>query len=58
MRDKIGFSRLFMDKIYPGVIGGNVWLTHSVPQNSLVYHKSEIEIKQKSEFPEALNYVI
>ena len=40
------------------VIGGNVWLTHSVPQNSLVYHKSEIEIKQKSEFPEALNYVI
>ncbi|RXR21340.1 serine acetyltransferase [Flavobacterium amnicola] len=40
------------------IIGGNVWLTHSVPQSSLVYHKSEIEIKQKSEFPEALNYVI
>lgn len=40
------------------VIGGNVWLTHSVPENSLVYHKSEIEIKKKSEFPEALNYVI
>ncbi|MFK7032847.1 serine O-acetyltransferase EpsC [Flavobacterium oreochromis] len=40
------------------VIGGNVWLTHSVPENSLVYHKSEIEIKKKSEFPEPLNYVI
>lgn len=40
------------------VIGGNVWLTHSVPQSSLVYHKSEIEIKKKSEFPEPLNYVI
>ena len=40
------------------VIGGNVWLTHSVPENSLVYHKSEIEIKLKSEFPEPLNYVI
>jgi len=40
------------------IIGGNVWLTHSVPRGSLVYHKSEIEIKQKSEFPEALNYVI
>lgn len=40
------------------VIGGNVWLTHSVPENSLVYHKSEIEIKSKSEFPEPLNYVI
>ncbi|MCH4829257.1 serine acetyltransferase [Flavobacterium columnare] len=40
------------------IIGGNVWLTHSVPENSLVYHKSEIEIKKKSEFPEPLNYVI
>lgn len=40
------------------IIGGNVWLTHSVPQDSLVYHKSEIEIKKKSEFPEPLNYVI
>ncbi|MCF6130138.1 serine acetyltransferase [Flavobacterium sp. AS60] len=40
------------------VIGGNVWLTHSIPESSLVYHKSEIEIKKKSEFPEALNYVI
>ena len=40
------------------VIGGNVWLTHSVPEGSLVYHKSEIEIKKKSEFPEPLNYVI
>lgn len=40
------------------VIGGNVWLTHSVPKGSLVYHKSEIEIKNKSEFPEPLNYVI
>jgi serine O-acetyltransferase len=40
------------------IIGGNVWLTHTVPQGSLVYHKSEIEIKKKSEFPEPLNYVI
>ncbi|MEO8234226.1 MAG: serine O-acetyltransferase EpsC [Flavobacterium sp.] len=40
------------------VVGGNVWLTHSIPESSLVYHKSEIEIKNKSEFPEPLNYVI
>ncbi|MEC4004562.1 serine O-acetyltransferase EpsC [Flavobacterium sp. SUN052] len=40
------------------VIGGNVWITHTIPQNSLVYHKSEIEIKKKSDFPEPLNYVI
>jgi len=40
------------------VIGGNVWLTHSVPPNSLVYHKSEITIKSKETFPEPLNFII
>jgi len=40
------------------VIGGNVWLTHSVPDDSLVYHKSEITIKTKEVFPEPLNFVI
>ncbi len=40
------------------VIGGNVWLTHSVPPNSLVYHKSEITVKTKETFPEPLNFVI
>jgi len=27
------------------IIGGNVWLTNSVPSNSVVYHKSEIGVK-------------
>lgn len=27
------------------IIGGNVWLTNSVPRNSVVYHKSEINVK-------------
>ena len=40
------------------IIGGNVWLTHSVPANSLVYHKSEITIKTRETFPEPLNFVI
>ena len=30
------------------VIGGNVWLTHSVPANSVVYHKSEIKFDCKT----------
>ncbi len=30
-------------------IGGNVWLTESVAANSIVYHKSEIQLKMKSE---------
>jgi serine O-acetyltransferase len=40
------------------VIGGNVWLTYSVPPNSVVYHKSEIKVKDKDPFPEPLNFVI
>lgn len=40
------------------IIGGNVWLTYSVPANSVVYHKSEIKIKDKNPFPEPLNFVI
>ena len=27
------------------IIGGNVWLTDSVPENSIVQHKSEIKIR-------------
>lgn len=40
------------------VIGGNVWITNSIPPRSLVYHKSEIIIKNKNPFPEPLNFVI
>lgn len=40
------------------VIGGNVWLTYSVPSFSVVYHKSEIAVKDKFPVSEALNFVI
>lgn len=40
------------------VIGGNVWITNSIPANSLVYHKSEATIKSRDPFPEPLNFVI
>lgn len=40
------------------IIGGNVWITNSIPEQSLVYHKSEIIIKNKANFPEPLNFVI
>jgi len=39
-------------------IGGNVWITASIPPHSLVYHKSEIIVKTKEDFPEALNFCI
>jgi len=40
------------------VIGGNVWLTNSVPSHSIVYHKSELKIRDNNPLPEALNFVI
>ena len=40
------------------VIGGNVWITQSIPSNSMVFHKSEIIIKNNSNFPEPLNFII
>jgi serine O-acetyltransferase len=40
------------------IIGGNVWLTYSVPVSSVVYHKSEVKVRDKNPFPEPLNFVI
>ncbi|SIS69404.1 serine O-acetyltransferase [Chryseobacterium ureilyticum] len=40
------------------IIGGNVWVTQDVPPHSLVYHKSEIKIKDNSSLPESLTFVI
>ena len=39
------------------IIGGNVWLTESVPEDSVVYHKSEIRLKNSSE-PAPLDFII
>ncbi len=43
---------------HDSVIGGNVWLTSSVPPNSIVYHKSEVKIRSGKNFNEPLNFVI
>ncbi|MBF0694012.1 MAG: serine acetyltransferase [Flavobacterium sp.] len=40
------------------IIGGNVWVTSSIPAHSLVFHKSEISIKSRQVFPEAINFSI
>lgn len=39
------------------IIGGNVWLTESVPEDSVVYHKSEVRLKNTSE-PEPMDFII
>ncbi len=43
---------------HDSIIGGNVFLTYSVPANSVVYHKSEIRVRDNNPFPEPLNFVI
>jgi serine O-acetyltransferase len=40
------------------VIGGNVWLTESVAPFSVVYHKSEMIVRDQSKFDEPVNFVI
>ncbi len=43
---------------HDSVIGGNVWLTNSVLPFSIVYHKSEVSIRDKNPLPDVLNFVI
>ncbi|HLN56255.1 MAG TPA: hypothetical protein VK207_09695 [Bacteroidales bacterium] len=40
------------------VIGGNVWLTESVAPFSVVYHKSEIIVRDHSQYNEPVNFSI
>jgi serine O-acetyltransferase len=40
------------------IIGGNVWITQSIPSNSVVFHKSELKIKDKTPFNEPINFII
>ncbi len=43
---------------HESVIGGNVWLTESVLPFSIVYHKSDVHIRDKSELKEVIDFVI
>ena len=43
---------------HDSIIGGNVWITDSIPGHSVVYHKSEIKVRDNNPFPEPLNFVI
>lgn len=40
------------------IIGGNVWLTESVPAGSVVFHKSEINVRSQSQSSGLLEYYI
>jgi len=43
---------------HDSIIGGNVWLTESVEPYSIVYHKSEIKVRQKKRQSESTDIII
>lgn len=43
---------------HDSVIGGNVWITESIPPFSVVYHKSQVKIRNSKLFDEPINFVI
>ncbi len=40
------------------IIGGNVWLTESIAPFSVVYHKSEIVVRNQNGYKEPINFII
>ena len=43
---------------HDSVIGGNVWLTQSVPPHSVVYHTSQVKVRKNGKFEEPIDFVI
>lgn len=43
---------------HDSTIGGNVWLTRSVVPYSLVFHNSEVRIRNTQDFEDSFNYTI
>lgn len=40
------------------IIGGNVWLTESIAPFSVVYHKSQIIVRNQNGYPEPIDFII
>jgi serine O-acetyltransferase len=43
---------------HDSIIGGNVWLTQSVDSFSVVYHKSEIVVREQNKSADPINFII
>lgn len=43
---------------HDSTIGGNVWLTYSVPPSSIVYHHSQLDVKENFSFAQSADYFI
>jgi len=40
------------------VVGGNAWITQSIPPNSIVYNKSEVRVRSSQEFEQSIDFII
>jgi serine O-acetyltransferase len=40
------------------IVGGNAWVTQSVPSNSVVYSKSEVRVRSNEQYFDTLEYII
>lgn len=40
------------------VIGGNAWVTQSIPEYSIVYNKSEVRVRSSVDFEETIDFII
>ncbi|CAN5488295.1 hypothetical protein BH10BAC2_BH10BAC2_11800 [soil metagenome] len=43
---------------HDSIIGGNTWVTQSVPPFSVVYHKNQTIVNDRKDFEEPLNFII
>jgi serine O-acetyltransferase len=43
---------------HDSIVGGNVWLTNSIAPYSVVTHKADIHIRDKSELNDTINFII
>jgi serine O-acetyltransferase len=40
------------------IIGGNTWITKSIPPFSVVYHKNQMVVNDRKDFEEPINFII
>jgi serine O-acetyltransferase len=40
------------------IVGGNAWVTQSVPPNSVIYSKSEVRVRSNEQYFDTLEYII
>jgi serine O-acetyltransferase len=43
---------------HDSIIGGNTWITKSIPPFSIVYHKNQMVVNDRKDFEEPINFMI